>query len=560
MTNMNFAAAGTAPVSIGIIEDVGFGVAVARLSLAALDALQPLADATMRRSGSIGSHVKIKVGSCWLLGSVRDMRRDPGHDNHVIVNIDFLGEGDATATRSFSNFRRGVTNYPRSGDAVIAATRDDLAAVFAADSRPHIPVGTVYPTNDVTAALFIDALLSRHFAIVGSTGTGKSTATALILHRICEAAPQGHIVMLDPHGEYAAAFATTGVIFNVDNLEMPYWLMNFEESCEVFITSEGAQQEAEKDILAKCLLAARLKNPVADTLPHVTVDSPVPYLIGDLMSELQAQMGLLAHADELSRYIRLKRKIEDILQDSRYDFMFSRALASDSMANFLQRILRLPSDGKPISIVDLSGVPSEVVSVVVALLSRIVFDFAIWTDKERRRPILLVCEEAHRYVPSQAIAGTSSVRNILERIAKEGRKYGVSLGLVTQRPSDVAEGTLAQCGTIIAMRLNNTRDQEWVQATMPEGSRGFLETIPALRNREAIVCGEGVAVPVRVSFDTLVEHKRPASDDPSFSGRWAAAGDASIDLDRTIRDWRSQSTVMPESPLLRPVSSLFSKA
>lgn len=547
-------------VSIGVLQDVGFGVAVARLSLVAMDALQGSSDATLQRSGGIGSHVKIKVGSRWLLGSVRDMRNDDENADHVIVNIDFLGEGDATALRSFGNFRRGVTAYPRSGDAVIAAVRDDLAAVFATDARPHIEIGTVYPTTDVKAALFIDALLSRHFAIVGSTGTGKSTATALILHRIVAAAPRGHIVMLDPHGEYAKAFAEAGMIFNVDNLALPYWLMNFAESCEVFVTSEGADGEVEKDILAKCLLASRMKNPVADTLPHMTVDSPVPYAIGDLLSELQSHMGLLAHADDLPKYLRLKRKIEDILKDSRYNFMFSRTLANDSMASFLSRILRLDADGKPISIIDLSGVPSEVVNVVVALLSRVVFDFAIWSPKATRRPILLVCEEAHRYVPSKAVSGTSSVRDILERIAKEGRKYGVSLGLITQRPSDVAEGTLAQCGTIIAMRLNNSRDQEWVMATMPEGSHGFLETIPALRNRECIVCGEGVAVPVRMSFDTLAASKCPASDDPSFSGRWSETG-AMPDLGAIIRDWRSQTVTEPVQVLLQPAGGgMFTKA
>ena len=134
-------------------------------------------------------------------------------------------------------------------------------------------------------------------------------------------------------------------------------------------------------------------------------------------------------------------------------------------------------------------------SVVVSVLARMVFDYAIWSRTEAQRPILLVCEEAHRYVPKDESAKGQAVRKILERIAKEGRKYGVSLGLITQRPSDLAEGVLSQCGTIIAMRLNNERDQACVRAAMPEGARGFLDAIPALRNRECIVCGEGVAIP-----------------------------------------------------------------
>jgi DNA helicase HerA-like ATPase len=169
-----------------------------------------------------------------------------------------------------------------------------------------------------------------------------------------------------------------------------------------------------------------------------------------------------------------------------------------------------------------------------------VFDFAIWSRNEPKRPILLVCEEAHRYIPSDDKAEASSVGRILSRIAKEGRKYGVSLGLITQRPSDLAEGVLSQCGTIISMRLNNDRDQAFVRAAMPEGARGFLDSIPALRNRECIICGEGVAVPIRVAFDTLEEANRPASGDPLFSELWRDAGGEDAIIARTIKRWRAQ--------------------
>jgi hypothetical protein len=168
------------------------------------------------------------------------------------------------------------------------------------------------------------------------------------------------------------------------------------------------------------------------------------------------------------------------------------------------------------------------------------FDFAIWSRNEPQRPILLVCEEAHRYIPSDRDPGKSSVGRILGRIAKEGRKYGVSLGLITQRPSDLAEGVLSQCGTIIAMRLNNERDQAFVRAAMPEGARGFLDSIPALRNRECIICGEGVAIPIRVSFDGLEEVRRPASSDPLFSELWRDVGGEEQIIGRTIQKWRAQ--------------------
>jgi uncharacterized protein len=307
-----------------------------------------------------------------------------------------------------------------------------------------------------------------------------------------------------------------------------------------FITTEGSDRQTDADILSKCLLTARSKSRVAEGITKLTVDSPVPYLLSDLTTLLQAEMGRLDKATDTAPYMRLRTKIDEIKADPRYSFMFSGMLVADSMAAFLSRIFRLPGDGKPISIIDVSGVPSEITSVVVAVLSRMVFDYAIWSRDEPQRPILLVCEEAHRYIPSDRQTTGQAVRRILERIAKEGRKYGVSLGLITQRPSDLAEGVLSQCGTIIAMRLNNERDQAYVKSAMPEGARGFLDTIPALRNRECIICGEGVTIPIRVSLDNLDPMKRPASSDPLFSQLWQQTGGEEEIIHRVITRWRTQ--------------------
>ena len=252
-------------------------------------------------------------------------------------------------------------------------------------------------------------------------------------------------------------------------------------------------------------------------------------------------MGDLDKATGTAPYRRIKTKLDELKSDPRYQFMFSGMLVGDTMAEFLSRILRLPTEGKPISIIDVSGVPSDITSTVVAVLSRLVFDYATWARDEKTRPILLVCEEAHRYVPNEKNFDSSSVGKVLSRIAKEGRKYGVSLGLVTQRPSDLAEGVLSQCGTIISMRLNNERDQAFVKAAMPEGARGFLDAIPALRNRECIICGEGASVPMRVTFDTLEEAKRPASEDPSFSTLWRETGGEEDAIHRVVHRWRSHA-------------------
>ncbi|MCK9542180.1 MAG: DUF87 domain-containing protein [Novosphingobium sp.] len=527
------------PIGI-VLEIAGSGSHIA-LDLQRLTECSADADPSIALSGQVGSQVKVRVGSGWLLASVRTQKQDSKTPGGILAAVDFLGEGDEEKlTGRIHGFRRGVTAYPIPGAWVYPATSTDLRQIYASDGRANVSVGKVYPTKDIRASLYVDAMLGKHFALLGSTGTGKSTSAALILHRICEHAPEGHIVMIDPHGEYGAAFRNTGTILDVGNLQMPYWLMNFEEHCEVFLTSTGNDRQEDADILAKCLLQARLKNRLAEQLGKITVDAPIPYLLSDLTNLIQTEMGKLDKAGSSAPYMRIKTKIEELKGDPRYQFMFSGMLVGDTMAEFLSKVFRLPAHGRPISIVDVSGVPSEITSTVVAVLSRLVFDFAIWGRDEKTRPILLVCEEAHRYVPNEKNADGSSVGRILSRIAKEGRKYGISLGLITQRPSDLAEGVLSQCGTIISMRLNNDRDQAFVKAAMPEGARGFLDSIPALRNRECIICGEGVSIPIRVTFDDLEEFKRPASEDPSFTHLWTQTGGEEESLARIIQRWRAQ--------------------
>ena len=528
-------------IAIGHIFEIAGSNAQAVFDAAILGQLADHADNCVAMAGQIGGFVKVRVSRMWLIASIRTLALQGADGDRIVATLDFLGEGDDDQlTHQMRHFRRGVTRYPTPGTAICPVSAPEMQQVFAADSRPHFEVGTIYPTEDIRGSIYLDGLLGRHFALLGSTGTGKSTAAALILHKICAMAPNGHIVMIDPHGEYSAAFKNVGALFDVNNLALPYWMMNFEEHCEVFITSDGAERQRDGDILAKCLLAARAKNRLGSEIPRLTVDSPVPYLLSDLTNIIQQEMGKMDRAGDSTPYMRLKNKIDEIRADPRYNFMFSGMLVSDTMADFIAKIFRMPGEGRPISIIDVSSVPSNITSTVVSVLSRWVFDYAIWSRNEPQRPILLVCEEAHRYIPSDRVTGDSAVRKVLERIAKEGRKYGVSLGLITQRPSDLAEGVLSQCGTIIAMRLNNDRDQAMVRAAMPEGARGFLDSIPALRNRECVICGEGVAIPMRVALDTLAAEKRPASGDPSFASLWRDQGGEAEILNRVVHRWRHQ--------------------
>ncbi|GER05452.1 ATPase [Iodidimonas nitroreducens] len=482
----------------------------------------------------IGAFIKMPAGAgSTVYGAVHALQI-AGDETFALA--DFIGETTAHSPR----ISRGVTDYPLPGHEVFRVGDDELTALFAPDSQSMLRVGTIYP-GTVPAMIDPDQLLSKHFAVLGSTGTGKSSALALIMHRLVEQLPNAHILILDPHNEYAAAFHDIGVHYDPTSLSLPYWLMNFAEHIEVFIGQREQGREVEADILKRSLLAARKKSARASAA-RITVDTPVPYKMTDLLGDLDAQMGRLEKPETLLPFLRLKHKIEELRTDERYGFMFSGMLINDSFPDIMARLLRMPVQGRPVSTLDLSGVPSDIVDVVVSLLCRMVFDFALWSRKgEEASPLLLVCEEAHRYVPRERNPGFDSARRVIERIAKEGRKYGVSLGLVSQRPSDISESVLSQCGTILSMRMNNERDAAFVASALPEGSLSFLAAISSLRNRECVLSGEGVAVPMRVRLDYLDEDLRPSSADPAFSQNWAGREQDIHFVHSVIERWRSGS-------------------
>lgn len=530
--------------AIGIVKAVNGNSAVCDLDGHIINLLKEHEDASIARCGAPGSILRINVEGKCLLANLREIRLNASDELLLTATIDFLGEGEIQ-NGSVTRFRRGIQRYPRPGDKVFGVPAENLAEAFSSSDRPHIDIGTIYPTMDTRASLLIDPMLSMHFAVLGSTGTGKSTTTALILHNLIRHSPDAHIVIMDPHGEYTKAFPETGMAFNVDNIKIPYWLMNFEEHCQVFIHSEGIEQEVCRDVLGKCLLIARSKSNLALSLGAITVDSPLHYQFSDLIDALSQEMGRLEKASLVPHYNRLKIAIEETLRDPRFNFIFDRSLAAASMEEFLARIFRLPAMGRPLSIIDLSGMPSEIIHTVVGLIARITLDFAIWSRDESMQPILLICEEAQRYLSSNPSANNEHVKNALERIAKEGRKYGVALGLVTQRPSELSETALSQCGTYITLRLNNEKDQERIRLTLPDSARGFVETISALRNRECIISGEGVVVPLRVTLDYLEEQRRPRSEDPSYTDAWGTDIEGHASIERIVRRWRRQGQTNP---------------
>ncbi len=383
--------------------------------------------------------------------------------------------------------------------------------------------------------------------VLGTTGTGKSCSTALILRAILEKNPNAHIVLLDPHNEYATAFGERAEIVSPRNMQLPLWLLNFEEAVEVLVADSEHKAEIEilQDLipLAKIRYAAgrssepqRLRKGSLDS-GRYTVDTPVPYRISDLTILIDERMGKLENRKDLAPYRQLKTRIETLSQDGRYAFMFGSVAVYDGMAQVLSRVFRVPVRGKPITIVELTGLPPEVVNVVVSVLCRMAFDFALWG--EGQVPVTVVCEEAHRYVPLNPQMGFEPCKRAIAKIAKEGRKYGVSLCIVTQRPAEIDPTILSQCNTVFALRMSNDRDQAIVSSAIADTGTGLLEFLPALGHREAIAFGDGVPLPVRIKFDELPADALPRSSTAKFSDKWQySVGDEGF-LDAVVERWRA---------------------
>ncbi len=460
-----------------------------------------------------------------------------------MIEIQLLGEILTGEKGNHGNFHRGVTYYPHFDTQVMTADARDLAMVYAPPDVAIARLGSIHQDRSIPAFAVTDELLAKHFAVLGTTGSGKSCVVSLVLHAILEQNPNGHIVLIDPHNEYAAAFGDRAEAIHLSNLQLPYWLLNFEELVEVVVGHNQERAYAEIEILKTGVIEAKkmfLRE--GERSDHITVDTPVPYRLGDLIKVFDDAMGKLERTEEIVSYLRLKSKIESLRIDRRFSFMFSRLLVDDSMGRILSRILRIPVAGKPVSIVDISGIPSEVVDVVVSVLARMIFDFSVWAshDRARKAPILLVCEEAHRYIPRDEVTKFGPSKKAISRIAKEGRKYGVGLCLVSQRPAELSTSALSQCNTMIALRMSNIRDQEFVANALPESAGGLLSALPSLAQQEAIIVGDGVTIPMRMRFDDLPPERRPASDTAAFSQAWRTE-DADIGfIDEIVERWRLQ--------------------
>lgn len=577
------------------------------------------------RIGQIGSFIRIPIGFTDLFGIVSQVGAGAVPDalaalephGHRWMRVQLIGEG-----QRLGEFSRGISQYPTIGDEAHLVTDRDLARIYGTSSAPSlVRLGSLASAESIPALVNIDKLVTRHSAVVGATGAGKSTTVAGLLTSLTDPLrhPSARVIVFDLHGEYYSALSDRATLFRVNANEqmgerqlcIPYWALSFDEL--LCVTPFAGLSDADRAGLVDKVRELKLSS--LGALPRegvtkdtVTVDSPVPFsihrlwyelyrlvcsthsaqgqnqtqateaieddangqpLLGDIMEVVPPRYRPITSGGTDRIYLassplNIRRQVlamQSLLLDSRYDFMFRPGAwcpeptlndLDAQPAQDLDSLLESWVGGdKPITILDLSGVPASILTSLVGVLLRLLSDALFWAralpEGGRNRPLLFVLEEAHNYLGSGA-TGPASIA--ARRVVKEGRKYGLGAMVVSQRPGEIDSTILSQCGTILAMRLANATDRSHVTSTVSDNLEGLLAMLPALRTGEAIVVGEAVQLPLRALVDPPPAGRRPDSDDPRVydpvgNGGWNAARQAE-DYSGVLRAWRSEGRVVAE--------------
>ena len=581
------------PTYLGIVAGVSSASIRVHLSKSVASRLSIINGRTYK-IGQVGSFVRIPQGYQDLFGVVSAVgaeavpeKVDAG-DTGQWMKVELVGE-------SFSGrFERGISQYPNIGDSVHIAVEDDLRQAYEFSSRGHVTIGTLSSAESIPAKVALDELVTRHSAILGSTGSGKSTTVASLLRAITssseedESYPSARVLMLDVHGEYSAPLAEVAQVFSVEpqdeeqHLHVPYWALDTTELLDFLVGGVSGGQETAfvQKIFDLKTASHKMRQFPGVVSESMTVDTPLPFSLRQLWYDLldfevmtfKDQGGSVpalqeaGNADTLTppvyephgagskppfknpqpvgiqRHLNLLRSR---LLDRRYDFILKpghwEPKLDGSISKDLDSLLQRWLGGlKPITILDLSGVPAGVLERLVGSILKIVYEALFWSREKSEggiaRPLLVVMEEAHRYLSDRS---KGMALNVVQKIAKEGRKYGVGAMVISQRPSEVNETVLSQCGTFFALRLSNPDDRARVKGTLPDGLVGLLDVLPILRTGEAIVTGEAAKLPMRCRVELPADRYRPRSQDPNVSAEWKVPR-RKEGYDRVVASWRAQ--------------------
>ncbi|MCX6168696.1 MAG: ATP-binding protein [Ignavibacteriales bacterium] len=536
----------------------------------------PIIGGRLYKIGQIGTFVKFPIGSLTLYGLVSSVSNTPSSNESNqyepnygsrFLQVQLIGEKLGN-----EKFQKGVGTFPTINDEVHIVTEEDLKLIYGNKSDGYIEIGKHSSSENLPVYIDLHNLILRHSAILGSTGSGKSNTTAHLIKRILNDYEGARIVLVDTHGEYPSAFKDSAQIFKINDkvnpLFVPFWTMTFDELSFFLVgRSEGQEKPEDKQLREKIvelkkINAGKLKaGKVEDN--YITADSPIPFDIKQMWYDFDRELNATYNhnSDHITAneclesegnakdliparftpyspnntqpYKSKKQtmypyigKIYSRLKDSRFSFMFNPPDYYDVRSKHdIDHLLRswIEHD-KRLTILDLSGIPFELIDISVGLISRFLFDAMYWgrfeTYTGRNRPLLMVYEEAHSYLPKSEKNSNvyGYARKAVEKIFKEGRKFGIGAMVVTQRPSEISETILAQAGTFVALRLSNSSDKGTVESAAPNNMNSLMELLPSLRIGEAIVVGEAINIPSRVRID-LVE-PRPSSNDPELVKTW----------------------------------------
>ena len=533
--------------------------------------------------GQFGSIVRIHFGRRLIYALVGRLRMKAEYEaergailraapDESIVEADLFGEGEWTYDDSGNGklqFERGVATYPLPQQTVYLTPRAELRSIYGHSKGAVIRIGEHVGAGGAPCYADLNELLGKHTAILGSTGAGKSAAVAAIIHSLIQHGEdksygkwKPQVVILDPHNEYGKAF--TGhkrLSTDEGTLSLPYWLLDLDETIGLLIGKTEYAATSQANIVKNALLAARYKaaEDVLGLDPNkLTVDAPVPYVLGDpagldeygeldgkeyeigLVGAINAQRPNNRNKRDHEDYNKVLRKLDSLMKDERLSFMMKGwDGGEDPMPSVLAQIL---GDGAAVRVVDLSGVPNEVAGTASAAIARTLFSMKIWQSMEEREasPVILVCEEAHRYVPNSGEAQYEAAQSAIKRVAKEGRKYGIGLFLVSQRPSEVETTVLSQCNSWIVLRITNEADRAHVRGVLPDSMAGLTKMLSGLRRQEAIFVGQAAMLPSRIMIRSLDDDQLPKSSDIDFDKGWQTDGMSEEALKVVSDRWRYQ--------------------
>ena len=555
--------------------------------------------------GQIGSILKIHLGRRLIFASVRLLRLQsdeetaalslsareiPGTHERRVVEADLLGQGWYNVTQGTLRFSRGVSTYPLPLQAAYLITKDETEQLFQSAenameeaSNRHVSIGTYVGGTRVQCRANIDKLFGQHCAILGSTGSGKSSAVCAIIHTVLDhglqlnAQARPAIILIDPHGEYASAFSDRAIVYraydalgqddtNTTSLTLPYWLMSGDEFRSLVIGKTEFEATSQANTVYKALTHARLVEaglarsamgdiPVNDLngrhpeepIPCDGVamqqilafdrDKPRPFKLAEFLQHITGRQAKrltnqgwsdITPSEFQKEYSSILNKFRVLTTDPRVQFLMKEHdETAPDLAMVLSQFLNVVDDETAfLKIIDISGLPNEVAGPLTGAIARLLFQYKLHQTREERErdPILFVCEEAHRYVPNRGDAQYEVAQNAIRRLAREGRKYGLGLMLVSQRPSDIEGTVISQCNSWIVLRLSNRSDQEHVSKFLPDSLVGMTRVLSSLPRQEALFVGEASAIPARIRLKTLASDQLPNSHDVSFAEGWSSQG------------------------------------